>query len=214
MGGQIELTERKVARGEFVHAITTWVSVPPEVAFDYVADIRRHGEWAENPMTVEMLDPPPVHMGTRYRAAGHQGGRDWPSDLVVTDFDRPTQFAFTATGGPISATKDHLHRHEFQFSAERGGTRLMVRRANPISNRAVRLFAPMITRWALLLRLRTIENLRQRLEGLGPRGLYEALPTFVDGRGISQAAAPCGGVAANARRSPAHRQYGRSCPSR
>lgn len=170
MAAPIELTERRIVGGDFIHAITTWVSVPPEVAFDYVADIGRHGEWAENPMTVELLDPPPVHVGTRYRAVGHQGGRDWPSDLVVTVFDRPSRFAFTATGGPVPATEDHLHRHEFLFSAERGGTRLVARRANPIPNRAVRLLAPLITRYALRLRLRTIENLRQRLERLGPQG--------------------------------------------
>ena len=168
MTAQVELTERRIVGGDFIHAISTWVSVPPEVAFDYVADIRRHGEWAENPMTAEMLDSPPVLVGTRYRAVGHQGGRDWPSDLVVTRFDRPTRFAFTATGGPIPATGDRLHRHEFMLTEERGGTRLVARRANPISNRAVRLFAPLITRFALRLRLRTIENLRQRLEDLGP----------------------------------------------
>jgi hypothetical protein len=167
MSGQAELTERKIVKDDFTHAITTWVSVPPAIAFDYVADIGRHAEWATSPMTAEALDPPPVHVGSRFRAVGHQRGRDWPSDLVVTGCDRPTRFAFTATGGPIRTTEGHLHRHEFLFSEERGGTRLLVRRTDPIPSRMVRLLAPLITRYALRIRLRTVENLRQRLEGLG-----------------------------------------------
>lgn len=170
MGGLVELTERKVVGGDFLHTITTWVSVPPSTAFDYVADIPRHAEWADSPMTAEALDAPPVHVGSRFRAVGHQRGRDWPSDLVVTACDRPTRFAFTATGGPIPTVGDRLHRHEFLFSEERGGTRLEVRRANPIPNRTTRLLLPLVTRYALRVRFRTIENLRRRLEDLGPAG--------------------------------------------
>lgn len=165
---QVELTERKVVQDDFTHTISTWVSVPPATAFDYVADVTRHPEWALDPITIEPLDAAPVHLGSRFRAVGHQGARDWPSDLVVTEFDRPTRFAFTATGGPIPTTEGHLHRHEFAFGDEGGGTRVVVRRTDPIPNRAVRLLAPLITRYALRHRLRTIERLRQRLEGLDP----------------------------------------------
>ncbi len=170
MSGRVELSERKVIHDDFTHTITTWVSVPPETAFDYVADISRHAEWATAPMTAEALDPPPVRTGSRFRAVGRQGGRDWPSELVVTDWDRARRFAFTATGGPIPTTDGHLHVHEFTFSEERGGTRLVVRRTDPIPSRTVRLFLPLISRYALRLRLRTIENLRQCLEGLGQAG--------------------------------------------
>ena len=167
---RVELTERTLTHDDFTHAISTWVSVPPEVAFDYVSDITRHPEWADSPMTVEPLDEPPVRVGSRFRAVGHQGGRDWPSDLVVTACDRPTRFAFTATGGPIPTVGDRLHRHEFLFREERGGTRLEVRRANPIPNRTTRLLLPLVTRYALRVRFRTIENLRRRLEDLDRAG--------------------------------------------
>lgn len=177
VAGRVELTEREIVHDDFTHVITAWVSVPPAAAFDYVADVTRHAEWALDPMTVESLDPPPVHVGSRFRAVGRQGGRDWPSDLVVTEFDRPVRFAFTATGGPIPTTEGHLHRHEFMFREERGGTTLVVRRTDPIPSRMVRLLLPLITRYALRHRLRTIDNLRQRLEGLGREGSTATSPS-------------------------------------
>lgn len=168
MDRRVDLIEQKVVRHDFhTHTITTWVSVPPVTAFDYVADVARHAEWANSPMTAEALDAPPVHVGSRFRAVGHQGARDWPSDLVVTECDRPRRFAFTATAGPMNTTDGAPHHHEFTFSEERGGTRLLVQRTDPIPSRRVRLLLPLITRYALRVRLRTIENLRQQLEGLG-----------------------------------------------
>jgi hypothetical protein len=86
--GSGPLTDVMVERG---------VDVAPGItatAFDFVADIGRHAERAMNAMTAEALDASPVHVGSRFRAAGHQRGRDWPSDLVVTECDRPTRFAF------------------------------------------------------------------------------------------------------------------------
>jgi uncharacterized protein YndB with AHSA1/START domain len=166
MDRRVAITYRKIIDGDFTHTITTWVSVPPEAAFDYVADFSRHAEWANDPMTIRSLDAMPVHVGSRFEASGRQGGHEWPSELVVTAFDRPHLLAFTATGGPIPTTEGHLHRHEFEFAVERAGTRLTVRRTDPIPNRAVQLLAPLITRFALRLRVRTIERLRERLEQL------------------------------------------------
>jgi hypothetical protein len=44
-----------------------------------------------------------------------------------------------------------------------------VRRTDPIPSRLVRLLLALISRHALRVRLRTMENLRQRLEGLDPQ---------------------------------------------
>ncbi|HLO34631.1 MAG TPA: SRPBCC family protein, partial [Candidatus Deferrimicrobium sp.] len=163
----VELVERSVHDGDFRHAISTWVAADPTAAFDYIADMPRHAEWAMNPITVEAVDLPPTHVGSRFRAVGRQGNRDWPSDLVVTAYNRPHRFGFSATGGPIGTTEGHLHRHEFELSPERGGTRLIVRRTDPVPNPLIRLLLPIVTRFALRLRMRTIERLRQRLDALG-----------------------------------------------
>lgn len=181
MSGLVELTEHRVVHDDFTHTISLWVSVPREAAFDYVADIPRHAEWADSPMRAEVLDPPPVHVGSRFRSLGVQGGREWPSDLLVTECDRPRRFVFTATGGPVPTTEGHLHVHEFTFSEERGGTRVLVRRTDPIPSRLVRLLLPLISRYALRVRLRTMESLRQRLEGLGRKQAAASDPARTPG---------------------------------
>jgi hypothetical protein len=56
VSGKVTLSDRRIVGNDFTHTITTWVSAPPAAAFDYIADIRRHAEWATNPMTVEALD--------------------------------------------------------------------------------------------------------------------------------------------------------------
>ncbi len=80
------------------------------------------------------------------------------------------RFAFTATGGPIPTTDGHLHRHEFVFWEARDGTTLVIGRTDPIPSRMVRLLMPLVSRYAMRHRLRTIESLRPRLEALGPEG--------------------------------------------
>jgi hypothetical protein len=68
--------------------VTTSVPLAPEVCFDYVADFSRHPEWATNRVQISPVDPNQGGLGARYRAVGHQAGKDWPSELEVTVYDR------------------------------------------------------------------------------------------------------------------------------
>lgn len=147
-------------------AVTTWAKVDPQRAFDYVSDIARHPEWTVNEVVVRPGQPGPVRLGSRFTSSGRQGGRDWPSELEVTIFEPPVRFEFTATGGPGGTRPGHPHRHEFLLTAEDGGTRIELRRADPIPNVLLGLVAPMIVRVTLGIRLRTLGNLRSRLEKL------------------------------------------------
>ena len=147
-------------------SVTGWAPVPVGQAFSYVADMTRHPEWANDPLTVERVDPEPVGVGTRFRAVGHQGGRDWPSDLTVTGFAPPSRFEFTASGGPLGTTEDRLHRHEFLLTAKDGGTQIEIRRADPLVGALMRLVGRPFVRATLGMRLRTVERLTDRLTEL------------------------------------------------
>jgi len=77
-------------------SVSTWVPAQQTACFDYVADFSRHDEWTTNPVKIAALDDDSHGLGARYRAVGRQAGKDWPSELEVTVYDRPLTFEFTA----------------------------------------------------------------------------------------------------------------------
>jgi hypothetical protein len=146
--------------------VNTWVPRNPEACFDYVADFSRHSEWASNRIEITPVDSRQGGLGTRYRAVGHQGGKDWPADLEVTVHDRPSTLEFTATGGPIGTPDDDPHRHTFTFTPEGDGTRIKLVRRDPLPpnwSRIMRSLAPIVVRLTLGSRKRTLANLRAML---------------------------------------------------
>ena len=146
--------------------VDAWVASAPDTCFDYVAELSKHSEWAINRIEVTPLDPSERGVGARYRAVGHQAGKDWPADLEVTVYERPSRFEFTATGGPIGTPLDDPHRHTFTFTSEGEGTRLRLVRRDPLPpnwSRFKRSFAPVVVRLTLGIRKRTVANLRARL---------------------------------------------------
>lgn len=151
-------------------SVATWVSVPPEKVFAYVADMARHREWALDEITVTPVSPGPVGLGSRFRSVGRQLGKEWPSELEVTAYEPSDRFEFTATGGPLPSPDGDPHRHEFLLTPERGGTRLELRRTDPAPPNwpglAFRLLGPLLVRSTLGKRTQTVERLRLRLEQL------------------------------------------------
>ena len=132
-----------------------------------VADFSRHSEWTTNPVEITPLEGNvSCGVGARYRAVGHQAGKDLPSELEVTVYDRPSNFEFTATGGPVGTPEDDPHRHTFTFIPEGNGTRIVLVRRDPLPpdwSRAKRALTPLIVRLTSGIRKRTVANLRQRL---------------------------------------------------
>ena len=164
MAGSTRASGRTWVEGHYARSsVTAWTALPPGQSFDYIADMTRHPEWANDPLTVEPADVSPVGVGTRFRAVGHQAGKDWPSDLTVTAFDPPFRFEFTATGGPIGTTADMLHRHEFLLRPQDGGTQIEIRRADPLVDWKSRLVGRPLVRASLGMRLRTVTRLAERL---------------------------------------------------
>jgi uncharacterized protein YndB with AHSA1/START domain len=151
------------------HTIVTWVKVPPETAFAYVADITRHSEWALDEIDVTSLTPGLIQLGSKYAVVGRQGGKDWPSQVEVTGYEPSHRFAFTATGGPIGTPEGDPHRHEFLFTPKNGGTQLEVRRTDPAPPNWPAWFFTLFAALAMPVLIRgrrigTIEKLRKRLD--------------------------------------------------
>lgn len=99
-----------------VYTVTASCSI--EDAFDYVADVARHPEWASDEMRVELLTPGVTGVGARYRTIGHS--EVWHTDNVaeveVTRHERPAAYE-------IVCTDSHgQFRHLFTFAQQPDGS--------------------------------------------------------------------------------------------
>lgn len=135
------------------------VNVPPEVAFAYVADLTRHGEW--NPgLKITAISEGSTTAGSRFQSVGHIFGRELHDDLRVTDYQPPDRFAFLVKGVTI---REEL-THEFTFQPEDSGT-LVTRTSWATVSLLLKLLAPILA--ALFIRSeqdKSVERLKAELE--------------------------------------------------
>jgi uncharacterized membrane protein len=80
---------------------TIEIGRPAQDVFDYVADLKRQGEWQASLEKVEVETEGPTRVGTRAiqtrRVPG--GSRSFPYE--VTEHDPPRRSSFQVTGGPV-----------------------------------------------------------------------------------------------------------------
>ena len=98
------------------------VDAPPERVFDTVADVSRHGEWA-NPkagLQVEQVSGGATAEGSKFRSTQKFLGKDTGADITVTRFQPSSVLAFEAVHpgkkGPERYTST------FTFTPAGGGT--------------------------------------------------------------------------------------------
>ena len=93
------------------------VNVPPEKAYDYVADLSRHAEWSYAPdeMTIAPRVPGEVKVGSKFDAEGNLMGRN-KSVVTVTALNPPTSLEFE------SEDRSGISGHVFTFQGQDGGT--------------------------------------------------------------------------------------------
>ena len=134
------------------------IAAPAEAVFAYLADFRRHGEWATHSgLTVESETPGPTAVGSRFRSHGHQLGRDLDDVLTVTEYEPPKRLSFESRG------RFGIWRHSFTLTSSGSG-------ATRVAKSMDRLDPPLVLRplFALFLpfRLRQdLEGVRRRVEG-------------------------------------------------
>ncbi len=94
------------------------INASPEAVFAYVADLSKHGEWAGNPLQVEVVSAGPIAVGSRYRSSAEFNGVHIHAEFQVTEYQPPSRFGFA--GEDSTGKFEHL----FTFQAHNGGTRL------------------------------------------------------------------------------------------
>ena len=135
------------------------VNVPLEVAFAYVADLTRHGEW--NPgLRVTAISDGSIIVGSRFQSVGHIFGREIHDDLRVTEYQPPVRFAFFVKSG---FGGEEL-THEFMLQPKDGGT-LVTRTAMATVSLLMKLLAPILAAFGIRSEMtKSMERLKAKLE--------------------------------------------------
>ena len=97
---------------------TVDIKAPQAKAFDYIADVSRHGEWGshDDKMKATAVKPGPPSVGARYNAEGMLNGKLNSSTVTITKLETPTRVAFDAEDS------NSIFHHEFVFTPAGGGT--------------------------------------------------------------------------------------------
>ncbi len=140
------------------------VNVPPEVAFAYVADLTRHGEW--NPgLRVTAISDGSIIVGSRFQSVGHIFGREIHDDLRVTEYQAPVRFAFFVKSG---FGGEEL-THEFMLQPKDSGT-LITRTASATVSLLLKLLEPILAAFGIRSEMtKSMERLKAKLEEMYPQ---------------------------------------------
>jgi carbon monoxide dehydrogenase subunit G len=91
--------------------------VPPEQAFDYLAEPANDPAWQAACQSAELLDSP-CRVGSRYRIVFSLLGRNMQFQCEVTERERASVHAFRAVEGSFT------YRGRYRFEAHAQGTRV------------------------------------------------------------------------------------------
>src|SRR4051794_15762152 len=91
------------------------IAVPPEHAFDTMADARNEPRWNSQVASSELVGDGPIGAGSRFRTVN----RRRRYDATITTYERPDRLAFEVTGRVMDITAS------FSFGA--GGERTLYR---------------------------------------------------------------------------------------
>ena len=140
------------------------VNVRPEVAFAYVSDLTRHGEW--NPgLRVTAISEGSTTVGSRFQSIGHIFGREIHDDLCVTEHQPPVRFAFFVKSG---FGGEEL-THEFKLQPKDTGTLITRTAGSTTVPLFLKLLAPIMA--AFFIRsehVKSLERLKAKLEEIYP----------------------------------------------
>ena len=146
----------------FSISLSVHVHTPPEVAFAYVADLTRHGEW--NPgLKVTAVSEGSTTVGSRFQSVGHIFGLEIHDDLCVTEYQPPVCFAFL-----VKSVGEEL-THEFTLQPKDSGT-FITRTATATVSPLQKLLAPILVAFFIRSEMtQSLERLKARLEEICPK---------------------------------------------
>lgn len=115
----------------------TTVNVPLQKAFDYLADVAHHSEWASHGLQVEKATQGPIAVGTTFNTVGHLMGTH-RAQVTITELVPGQKIVF-------ESRDDTGHfRHYFNLQPKDGSTEV-VKGVQPLETSLMfKLMLPMV----------------------------------------------------------------------
>ena len=119
-------------------AWTVTIEQPPDVVFDYLADVTKHSEWSPKKLRIERAAGA-VKTGDTFVSIGTMpGDKDHRNDVTVTECSRPTRLVLDAT------EKGEHYLNTFELQPQGGGTLVTRRLDAPKPSGLMGLVFPLI----------------------------------------------------------------------
>jgi len=130
-------------------------SAPPDVVYDFLADLGTHTTWGGKQQTSDFrllsLEAPagPASVGTTFTSTGTipMSPRRWEDRSEVTAAERPNRFEFvtTATARGTRHSMEATYRHRYEIAAAPGGSKVSYSMTQlTMSNPLLRLGLPVV----------------------------------------------------------------------
>ena len=130
-------------------------SAPPDVVYDFLADLGTHTTWGGKQQTSDFrllsLEAPagPASVGTTFTSTGTipMSPRRWEDRSEVTAAERPNRFEFvtTAKARGTRHSMEATYRHRYEIAAAPGGSKVSYSMTQlAISNPLLRLGLPVV----------------------------------------------------------------------
>ncbi len=135
----------------------TTVSAPPEKAYQYLADIAKHTEWASHLASAEKTSDSAVAVGSTFATLGKQLGTH-RAQVTITELVPNEKITF-------ESEDDTGHfRHDFVFAAKDGGTEI-TKGFEPLrTNFPLKLASPLLPLLAPRGLAADLRKIKERLE--------------------------------------------------
>ena len=137
---------------------STTVNASPQKAFEYLADLTRHPEWAAHKLEVQKTSAEPAAAGSTYSAVGHEMGTHRAA-VKLTELRSPERIAY-------EAEDDTGHfRHWISIAAARDGGAEITKGVEPMrTNLMLTLLRPLMPMMVSRGLKGDLQRIKERLE--------------------------------------------------
>jgi hypothetical protein len=133
------------------------VNVPPQKAYEYLADVTKHGEWASHNLSAEKTSEGPIAVGTAFNTTGHQMGTR-TGVVTIRELVPGRKIVYESDDDTARI------KHAFEIAPHNGGTRLTKSFETIKTGLLLTVFRPMMYVVAPRSLQNDLRKIKERLE--------------------------------------------------